>query len=195
MEQLDIFYPESYFLIFNRANNNENLFTQERNYLYFLEKFDLYLSPLLEVMSYCLLQKGFVFLVKIKPANTTFFMEQNAQQLSFHNIVSLQFRHLFTTYSKAFNKQEQRFGSLFQRPYKRREIKNIESLKKTVFNIHKLPEKKQNSIHFSMYKWSSYKTIITDSNTRLMRAEVLSLFGSKNQFIDIHDSAVYPTKT
>jgi len=194
MEQLDTFYPGSYFLIFNRANNNEDLFTQKRNYLYFLEKFDLYLNPVLEVMSYCLLQKSFVFLVRIRSANTAFFIEQNSNQLSFHNIVSLQFRHLFTTYSKAFNKQEQRFGSLFQRPYKRREIINFELLKRTVFNIHKLPEKNKKLIHYTKYDWSSYRTIVRNSETKLLRAEVLEIFGGKNLFIDIHENRAYPAK-
>jgi len=185
MENLDTFFPESYYMVYNRANNDERIFTQERNYLYFLHKFDYYLSPVLDVMSYCLLETGFVFLVRIKSGTVPFFENNNYKELSFHNLISKQFRDLFTTYSKAFNRQEERIGSLFQRPYKRVEIHKIDILKKMILYIHTLPFKYSYSGD-CYYRWSSYKSIISKNESKLLKTEVLELFGNKTQFIKYH---------
>ena len=61
------FVTDHFYHVYNRANTNlDQLFYHEKNYAYFLKKFDQYLSNYLEVWSYCLIPNHFHFLVKVK---------------------------------------------------------------------------------------------------------------------------------
>ena len=57
---------DSYYHIFNRGNNRENIFYSSENYRYFLKKYDHYLSDYLNTYCFCLLPNHFHFLVRIK---------------------------------------------------------------------------------------------------------------------------------
>ena len=63
-------YPEMYYHIYNRTNNNELLFKSEENYLYFLRKYRQHLETLLQTLAYCLMPTHFHFLVYIKTEDT-----------------------------------------------------------------------------------------------------------------------------
>jgi putative transposase len=52
--------------IYNRGNNHENIFIQERNYTYFLNLHFKYIEPVAETFAYCLLRNHFHMLVRIK---------------------------------------------------------------------------------------------------------------------------------
>ncbi len=64
-----ILIPEGTYHIYNRANGNESLFFREDNYLYFLEKYKEYISPVAETFCYCLMPNHFHFLIRIKSEN------------------------------------------------------------------------------------------------------------------------------
>ena len=51
--------------IYNRSVGNDNLFFQEGNYSYFIEKWKEYL-PYLDVYAYCLMPNHFHFLAQVK---------------------------------------------------------------------------------------------------------------------------------
>ena len=63
--------PGCFYHIYNRGNNRQNIFFEERNYLYFLRLFEKYLFNLVDVYAYCLMPNHFHFLIKIKDANQT----------------------------------------------------------------------------------------------------------------------------
>lgn len=56
----------SYYHIYNRANGSENLFREDRNCNYFLDKWKLYINPIATTYAWCLMPNHFHFLVKIK---------------------------------------------------------------------------------------------------------------------------------
>ena len=58
--------PENYYHIYNRANGSEKLFLNEGNYLYFLQKYNFYISPIADTFAYCLMPNHFHFLVRVK---------------------------------------------------------------------------------------------------------------------------------
>ncbi|MCB0410774.1 MAG: transposase, partial [Flavobacteriales bacterium] len=58
--------PQKYYHIYNRANGFENLFVNEGNYNFFLEKVKHHLSPILNIYAYCLMPNHFHLLVEIK---------------------------------------------------------------------------------------------------------------------------------
>ena len=58
--------PGEYYHIYNRGNNGETLFREQRNYPYFLKLYTKYIEPVAETYAYCLLKNHFHFLVRIK---------------------------------------------------------------------------------------------------------------------------------
>ena len=58
--------PDSFYHIYNRGINGENIFKQERNYSYFLKKYALYIEPVAETYAYCLLKNHFHLLIRTR---------------------------------------------------------------------------------------------------------------------------------
>ncbi len=59
-----------FYHIFNRGNNSERIFFSERNYEFFLRRYNEYLSSYAETYAFCLLPNHFHFLIRVKaPAN------------------------------------------------------------------------------------------------------------------------------
>jgi REP element-mobilizing transposase RayT len=58
--------PDRIYHIYNRGINGENIFKEERNYRYFLEKYAKCISPIADTYAYCLLKNHFHLAVKIK---------------------------------------------------------------------------------------------------------------------------------
>ncbi len=52
--------------IFHHGNNKDNLFIEDENYIYFLNKINYHLSPVIHLYAYCLLKNHFHLLVKMK---------------------------------------------------------------------------------------------------------------------------------
>jgi len=103
---------DQYYHIFNRGNNRENIFIEERNYRYFLELYAHHINSIADTYAYCLLHNHFHLLVRIKSkAEIHAYRDLEAQKVS---SPSLQFGNLFNAYTKAINQAYQRTGSLFQ---------------------------------------------------------------------------------
>ena len=56
----------TFYHIYNRGNNHENVFIQERNYNYFMELWWKHTSQIAETCAYCLLKNHFHATVYIK---------------------------------------------------------------------------------------------------------------------------------
>ena len=128
-----------YYHIYNRGVNSTNIFENDKNMSYFLVLVEKYLSKSVDILSYCLLNNHFHFIVEIKNENAS-------QALS----------NLFNSYSKAFNRENSRTGSLFERPFKRKLIADEDYLKNLILYIHKNPENHNLVSDFRSYKFSSF---------------------------------------
>ncbi|MBF8283376.1 MAG: hypothetical protein HW378_2291 [Anaerolineales bacterium] len=64
-------HPGQYYHIYNRGNNRENVFREERNYPYFLKLYAKYIEPIAETYAYCLLRNHFHLLVRIREVRQT----------------------------------------------------------------------------------------------------------------------------
>jgi len=56
----------AYYHIYNRGNNGENIFFEERNYHHFLKLYARHVAPVADTYAYCLLRNHFHVLVRIK---------------------------------------------------------------------------------------------------------------------------------
>lgn len=183
------FEEGKFYHIYNRAIDKQHMFKNAENYLYFLKRFDFYLSDVVQVYAYCLLDNHFHFLIRIidnlELGRTS---NKNKTELSVHDIVSKKFRLFFQSYAMSFNNQHNRVGSLFQTPFKRVLVDDNSYLTHLIFYIHSNPQKHKLVSDFIKWKWSSYAGLISEFNTKLFKIEVLDLFGGKLQYIDFHTS-------
>ncbi len=164
---------EQYYHIFNRGNNREDIFLEEKNYQYFLELMKKHIVPIADLLTYCLLKNHFHLLIRTKPVNSD-------------DLISKKFSNFFNAYAKAINKQYGRSGSLFKDRFSRKIIKDGNQLRNLIIYIHTNPAHHGFTPDFSLYKHSSYKAFISNKKTLLDREFVLNQFGDRANFKYVH---------
>jgi len=174
-----------YYHIYNRGINGENIFIEERNYVYFLKLYAKYIEPIADTFAYCLLRNHFHLLVWIRDEETCR-VSETRQVLN----PSQQFSNLFNSYAKSINKAYQRTGSLFQRPFGRVLVTSDQYFVCLVHYIHFNPQKHGFVRDFREYPYSSYHTLLSDKPTKLKRNEVLDWFHGRESFVASHQMAV-----
>lgn len=177
----EIIEQGKYYHIFNRGVNSKIVFLNNENYKFFLLKVDKYIIPYIDVISYCLMANHFHFILRAKEHIE--FQEIKFKEKGLHSedaIFSKSIGKLISSYTQAFNKTYQRSGALFESPFKRIHVDSEKYLRDLILYVHQNPE------NFENYKYSSYKAIISDAETKIKRNEVLEIFGDKENFIFMH---------
>jgi REP element-mobilizing transposase RayT len=201
--------PGTFYHIYNRGNNRENIFFQERNYAYFLELWWKHIGPIAETWAYCLLRNHFHAVVYIKDQvidlsglnssstdSNTRVDKRALLSITRGDLTGLKskkikdpsqhFSNFFNAYARSVNIAIERTGALFERPFKRIPVDNTAYFLQLVIYIHQNPQKHHFTEDFQTWNYSSYHDLISDSPTRLQRDRLLQLFGSKEDFVRIH---------
>lgn len=197
----------NFYHIYNRGNNRENIFIQERNYAYFMELWWKHINPIAETWAYCLLRNHFHAVVYVKEqidltglttdstSPNSRVDKDNSPTDSRGDLSGLKkkpkepsqyFSNFFNAYSRGVNIAVQRTGALFERPFKRIAIDRETYLMRLIVYIHQNPQKHGFVFDFKDWNYSSYYSIIGNTQTRLQKDKVLQLFGSREDFIRIH---------
>jgi REP element-mobilizing transposase RayT len=148
-----------------------------------------YIEPIAETYAWCLLKNHFHLLVRIKDKSEINNIELRYSTIEKPKIIdpSRQFSHLFNAYTQAINKRYDRTGSLFETTFERKLVSSEKYFQQLVFYIHNNPVHHGLVKQISLYPWSSYKTILSTSPTKLMRNEVLEIFGDMENFAYYHN--------
>ncbi len=216
--------PNCIYHIFNRGNNKEQIFFEEGNYRFFLQRYGKYMNGYLETFSYCLLSNHFHFMVRVKPIADIIpkfcedFKEIPERVLkklgdrrldltSFENLSSLdafskleehhqnpviswavseKIRRFLMSYAKAINKQQDRVGSLLQKPFRRKRVDDESYFIQLIWYIHNNPVHHGLYKDLTTYKWSSYHSFLSKQPTKLSKAEVLNWFGGIEAYVAFH---------
>lgn len=177
---------EQIYHVYNRAIGSEKLFLTERDYYYFQVKFHRYLSAYLDVFSYCLLPNHFHLLLRIKEKSKIIdVLKYKGVDLS-HKNINQAFSNFFNSYTKSFNKVHCRKGKLFMLPYKRILVEKEDYLLSLINYIHRNPIHHGFRKEFSGWKYSSYNDYIFDRPSKINKAEIISIFGTIENFIQFH---------
>jgi REP element-mobilizing transposase RayT len=184
--------PGQYYHIYNRGNNRENLFVEERNYRYYLELYAKHIEPAAETFAYCLLPNHFHLLVWMKDLGQDEDLGSLRGNLTGRKRPSQSFSNLCNAYTKAFNKVYGRSGALFQRPFGRVQVTSDAYLAHLVTYIHFNPERHGLVDDFRAWPYSSYRAYLSAQPTRLRREEVLGWFGGPEGFEMAHRVATDP---
>ncbi len=188
------FFPDYIYHIYNRANGNELLFRSEDNYNFFLNKFALHLTPILDTFAYCLLPNHFHFLVRIKAESLVLaFFEKKYSRKSaleikktLEQLLSKQFANFLNSYAKAFNKMYQRSGNLFNQNLKRKIVEKNDYLLRAIRYIHANPVHHGLTERMDTWRYCSFQTYLFDKPTKLAAKEVLDIFGGRKHFLEFH---------
>ncbi|MCU0351702.1 MAG: transposase [Flavobacterium sp.] len=172
------FEYDTFFHVYNRGNNKEDIFKEDKNYSYFLKLAKQHLLDVAEIYAYCLLKNHFHIVLRIK--------DRDEIPEKYVDKIHIPFSNLFNAYSKAMNKAYNRTGSLFQEHLKRNKIKDENYLINLILYVHLNPVKHKFCDDFRTYKFSSYLSYISDKPSSLHRDYILELFGGKSNFIYQH---------
>ena len=186
------FEEGNFYHIYNRTVDNKPMFANHGNYEFFLKKLSIYLLAVADVYAYCLLNNHFHILIRVKDHIKNSKSTPDTEDTTDPNlVVSKQFRILFQSYALAFNKQQHRFGTLFQTPFKRALITDDHYFTQLIYYIHANPQKHNLIANFRNWKWSSYKGIISTKPSKLRKEEVLKWFGNEQEYINFHNNGKY----
>ena len=191
MTKSDPLAQGSYYHIYNRGNNREDIFFEEKNYQFFLQRYAQYVEPVAFTYAYCLMTNHFHFLVRIRTEEEQLDYHETCGVLETPQVfrvldTSRQFGHLFNAYTKSINEAYDRSGSLFEGRFKRIRVESHAQLVYLVAYIHRNPEKHGIVEDFRNWAHTSYRSILSSNQTRLQRDEVLAWFGGREGFEDGH---------
>lgn len=181
-------FPDTYYHIYNRGINKENLFKEKSNYHHFLKLYSKYISPIAYTYAYCLLRNHFHLLIKTKNDETLRSIKHFKKDYASEQIISMQFSHLFNSYAQAINKRFSRTGGLFETPFRRVEINEEFYLIHLIRYIHLNPQKHLFSADFSKYPYSSYQNLLKGKSLLLDTETVMKWFGTKEAFKEYHEA-------
>ncbi|CAN5870911.1 hypothetical protein BH11BAC4_BH11BAC4_15570 [soil metagenome] len=195
----DTFIENEIYHVYNRTNNKEVLFKTEEDRYGFLNRFDHYTSPFLDTFSWNLLPNHFHLLIKVKSFEviTAFLKSKHIKELcstekkflkqkvTIHDLIDNVFQRFLISYTMKFNSRHERKGNLLHRPFKHVLVNKAAQFTQTAIYINANAQKHKIVADFTKYKWSSYHTILSDKQTKLLRTELLEWFGGKTQFIKV----------
>ena len=170
----------SFYHISNHAVSHDLLFCDDKDYELFLNLLTKLVLAYAILLAYSLLPDHYHLILKINK-------DLNGDSAA---IISNAFRKLGSQYARAINKKYNRRGTLFMRPYKRTIIENENSLRQLIVYLHLNPVKHSETLvlDYKSYEWSSYKTLIFNTNKILDYQQIFKLFDTKPNLIEIHES-------
>ena len=198
--------PSRYFHIIAKATGNNLLFNSDNNRRFFLKRYLSYSMGYFDTYSYALMNNHVHWLIKCNsyenlvqhiaaiPKDKRKKHQKNflLQQISFEEAQEFQWKDFFISYAMAFNKENNRQGSLFINPFRRVEVTGDAHFTQLVIYHHANILKHTGEKNFQHYPWSSYQSILSDRRTHLKRDIVLDWFGGRERFITIHrENAAY----
>ena len=200
---------DTYYHIYNRGVNGENIFIEERNYDLFLKLYEKHLAPVTDLFAYCMLRNHFHIDIRVKSEEEILEYKNTLRVSSVNNrndkqgslanqdegqsrkplgskYVSDQFSNFFNAYAKTINKAYGRTGSLFQHPFGRVPITSDRQFWNVIAYIHQNPQKHGFVKDFRDWKYSSYGIILSEKPTVINRGEVMKWFGTKDDYLSLH---------
>jgi putative transposase len=111
----DVFLTEGgIYHVYNRGNNREPIFLRTENYSYFVTNIDRFLTPVCDLLAWCLMPNHFHLLIHANEKSVPIIKDGSFERQQFSQGI----KQLLSSYTKAINKQEGRTGSLFQQKTK-----------------------------------------------------------------------------
>jgi len=159
------FQPSTIYHIYNRGNQQQTIFYNRENYIYFLDKIKKYIFPCSDILCWCLMPNHFHFLINAneysckevpKPGIPVQYLTENI-------------RLLLSSYTKGIQKQQGFKGNLFQQKTKAKPVSGSKNdYAFTAFNyIHQNPYKAMLVKKMEDWEFSSFRDYTGNRNGHL----------------------------
>lgn len=178
-----------FYHIYSRGIDRCNIFFEERNYHFFMQRWTRYVEPVAETYAYALLRNHFHGLIRTRTVEEQQAWHAQTLRVSESQRVlkpSQQIGNMLNSYTKAINEARGRTGSLFQHPFGRIEVTTEAYLRNLVTYIHQNPQRHGLADDFRSWPYSSYGALRSDKSTRLRREDVLAWFTNRQVFDEMH---------
>lgn len=179
---------------YNQGNNQQPIFFNRENYLFFLQKVRKHILPHCKVLCYCLMPNHFHFMIYTTADSV------KAREVGTLSLTALSngFRQFQSSYTQAINKQEGRSGSLFRQKTKYKILEHSDAHHPFIcFNyIHQNPLSAQLVNRMEDWEFSSFRDYISLRTGSLcdqqLATELLDL--DKNKLYDESYKVIEPRK-
>lgn len=156
--------------VYNRGNQKQQLFFEERNYQYFLAKMTEYLTPVTDILAWTLMPNHFHFLIHATKISAALIYDRQLPISNFSEALRL----IQCTYTKGFNAQYEKSGNLFHQKFKSRimEDDKQENARNVLHYIHGNAEKAGLVTHPGDWAFSSYREYLNHELTGFCNKEL-----------------------
>jgi len=207
--------PNQSYHIFNHANGFENIFTEDENYRFFLDKYTQYILPIAETYAYCLMPNHFHLVVRIRRKEVIEELIRSADNSNFSNplangleklepagkiepvdrvgaieyYISKQFANFFSCYTQSFNKVNNRRGSLFLKNFKRELISDKDYFLNAIIYTHRNPVHHAFCDRYNDWSFTSFCEIKEQKSKIIEVDKLLCMFGCIESFVVLHEQS------
>nr|WP_315900002.1 transposase [Membranihabitans marinus] len=186
-----LLYPGHIYHLWSHAVSQDNLFIEKENYRFFLSRYFAYTGSIISTFAYCLMPNHIHFLIKIMDENRIvnhpkYKKDNQPVENKIPHFISRQIGHFFNSYTKSFNNQYGRRGSLFERPFGRNLIDSEDYYTKMVIYIHRNPVKHGFAKNIHEWPYSSRHSYVNNLDDKVRNEGVLEWFGGFDGFIHAH---------
>ncbi|HLR25092.1 MAG TPA: hypothetical protein VK112_04435 [Fodinibius sp.] len=186
------FYQGNIYHIYNQGNNQNPIFFEEKNYLFFIKKMKKRLLSHCHILAWCLMPNHYHWMVKIRD---DYIREDPLQDnLRVVNPLNRVIGTLQSSYTRAINNLYARSGSLFRSGAKAKNVNNDVTSRQNYaetcfFYIHQNPVRAGLVTKMEEWPYSSFKDYYGVRNGNLcnmpLAKELLNLPEDKEKFYEI----------
>lgn len=193
--------PDSFYHLYNHGIGDELIFRSHDNFQFFISRMKMHLPPVMDVFTYSLLPNHFHLVVRTKPGAVIIREFKNKKGIEYDrekhrlsDFIMTRLGHCLNSYAKSFNKVNKRMGGVFMANTKRTDLQGERGFMNAVLYAHK------NAVHHGFtrkigeWPYDGYNDLLTNRDTWLMRDEIFQRFGSREEFIRIHESLKIESK-
>lgn len=166
--------PGRIYHIYNRGINHQTTFHTGADIRRFLFRFKHYLADYAEVLSYCILDNHYHFLIRIKKTN------------ELPSTFSRQFGNMVLSYTHYYNRTYDYSGPIFHRCFKRLTVDHRTYFLMLFWYIHNNPVKHQKATGIPDYAYSSFRGYLYRRDPILAIDSGIEVFGSIENFLSFH---------
>jgi putative transposase len=194
--------PDNVYHLFSHAVDNNNLFYENHNYTFFLNKWAHYSKNYFRTYAFCLMPNHFHFCVQALPVSSNKLIVdmpsfstnlQTAQLGNYEPSVSYHSRrlsHFLSSYAQSLNRKRNRKGVLFRSTFGRVQVTNADYFKDLICYIHHNPIHHFDVASYQDWHYSSYDAYAPNYDKTwsfLDTPIVTNRFGSSVHVLDYHE--------